>query len=62
MLACKEGNIEIVTELIEHGADIDHHDENYNTALFEAVVGDNVDTVKLLLSHGALVNETKFHG
>lgn len=62
MYACNMGYIEIVTELLNHHPNIEHRDENGLTALFEAVYEGNIEIVRLLLSHGAVVNETSFDG
>jgi len=62
MYASKEGKIEIVTELLKHGANTEYHDESGLTALFEAVDGGNVEVVRLLLSCGAIVNASSLNG
>jgi ankyrin repeat protein len=49
-----QGNIEIVRELLKHGADINAQDRYGNTPLMEAIYpSDDYETVKFLLESGA---------
>lgn len=51
-----EFGIEIATELLNHGADVDSEDNWGETALHYAVFHNKIDYVKLLLSFKANVN------
>lgn len=62
MYACNVGYIDIVTELLNHNPNIEHRDENGHSALFEAVYEGNIEIVRLLLSRGAIVNESSSDG
>lgn len=62
MHACKKGLVEMVTELLNQGANIDDHDVNGITALIETVNSGNIELVVLLLSHGADVNAPSSDG
>ena len=53
------GNIEVVRDLIENGADINGRDEQGNFPLYAAVVGNHADVVELLIKKGANVNQSK---
>ena len=63
-LASYEGDVEIVTLLLDHGADIGMYNNNQygTTALIEAAQKGNVDIVKLLLERGADVNQRDKYG
>jgi ankyrin repeat protein len=50
------GNREIVAQLIENGLDVNAHDPYGVTPLYLAVENGQMETVKLLLVHGANVN------
>ncbi|XP_062579114.1 serine/threonine-protein phosphatase 6 regulatory ankyrin repeat subunit B-like, partial [Saccostrea cucullata] len=54
-VACMEGHINIVQELIEEGADINHQGE-YNTPLTAACEGGHISVVKELIQAGADIN------
>jgi len=62
MFACKKGHVETVTELLNHGANIENYDKNGRTALFDAVVNGNIELARLLIDHGANVNTSFFDG
>ncbi|MGO9796182.1 MAG: ankyrin repeat domain-containing protein [Terracidiphilus sp.] len=57
--ASVSGNIEVVRDLIENGADVNGRDARGNFPLYAAVVGDHADVVELLIKKGANVNQTK---
>src|ERR1039457_266339 len=53
------GNIEVVRDLIERGADVNGHDTQGNFPLYAAVIGEHSEVVELLIERGANVNEGK---
>lgn len=52
-IACKNGHNEIVSYLLQKGADVNARDWNGDTALHASVSQRHVPTVALLLEHGA---------
>ncbi|KAL3125275.1 hypothetical protein niasHT_000686 [Heterodera trifolii] len=60
--ACDRSQTEIVTFLVENGANINLQNGDGATALMYACYKGNVDIVRLLLSHGANVDLTDFEG
>jgi ankyrin repeat protein len=58
----KEVNSEILTLLLEHGANPDIKDPNGETPLFYAVRNRDPEKVKILLDHGARLNVTNNKG
>lgn len=52
-MAAGEGRVEILTAVIEHGADVDAVDTNHNTALHIAAIFDRTKTVDILVEAGA---------
>jgi len=62
MHACKRGLVEMVTELLNQGANIEDHDVCGLTALIKSVKSGNVELVVLLLSRGADVNASSSDG
>lgn len=50
---CCNGNLEIVSLLLQAGADVNHRDNNNETALTYAVKFNSLDIVVLLLENGA---------
>lgn len=55
MLACSYGHYEIVEYFIQHGVDINLHNDNGCTALMMACVRGHVPIVNLLIRSGAEV-------
>lgn len=53
---CSEGNVSIVKELIENGADVNASNKDGITALHAAVRANNIDCVDILLENGAYVD------
>ena len=61
--AAKEGDIGIVAELINKGANINYREKDEQaTALDVAVLDENIDLINFLLEHGADVNSTTKNG
>ena len=60
MIAAKKGYTDIVSRLINSGANIDAKDRYNWTALFNAVDGGHAETVKLLIANGAAKNQKDF--
>lgn len=60
--ACLRGQIEIVKELIKHGAKVNAVDEYDCSALATAVAREKPEITKLLLKHGADINKGKIEG
>lgn len=56
MEAAVRGNVEVMTMLLDKGADVNISDEDGWTALMGATVQGHLEPVKLLLEHGADVN------
>lgn len=55
-IAAQEGNVDMVSFLIEKGLDVNEREKDEkprNWPLQAAIVGDHVETVQLLLAHGA---------
>lgn len=61
-LAAANGDLEIVTYLLDHKADIDLPGALRETALIKATRAHNNDVVKLLLERGSNVDETDSSG
>jgi ankyrin repeat protein len=57
--ASVSGNIDVVRELIEKGADVNGRDELGNFPLYAAVTGNHADVIELLIKKGANVNQLK---
>lgn len=55
--AAEEGNIDLVKNLLENGADINWKDQYEGTALHRAVFKENLQMVEFLISKGANVDE-----
>ncbi|PIG84613.1 hypothetical protein AARAC_010916 [Aspergillus arachidicola] len=63
MAACAKGHNEIVQMLLQHGADVNTHDEFYGTALQAACYEGHDKVVEMLLEEGADVNRHgRFYG
>jgi len=56
LMACTNGNVEIVKALLDAGADVNSANSNGTTALMSAASSGSADTVKLLLDHDANLN------
>ena len=54
--ACCGGYEDVVKVLLDHGAEIESHNENGHTPLMEAASGGHVNVAKLLLERGACIN------
>lgn len=57
ILAADDGNIDLVRELLEKGADVNAKDSLGNTALHFAGYGGNKELAELLINNGARVDE-----
>jgi ankyrin repeat protein len=55
MSACEAGSLEVAIYLVEHGADINSHNDS-GSALMWAIHSKNIELVKYLLSQGADVS------
>ncbi|CAG2256316.1 unnamed protein product [Mytilus edulis] len=55
------GSVDIVTELIEHDADVNCFSEFWETPLYIAVKSGSDDMVRLLLSNGALIRRHRLY-
>ncbi len=62
ILACRQGELSIVRELIASGADLDQKDGDANTALWAACYGDHLDIMSILLDSGANVDHQNDDG
>lgn len=56
MYGCAGGHTEVVKFLLEHGANVEDHNENGHTPLMEAASAGHVELAKILLMHGAGIN------
>ncbi len=54
--AAKGNHVEVVTTLLEAGANVDHNDRHHLTPLKRAVGKGHLETVKVLLTSGANIN------
>ena len=59
ILASRYGHENIVSFLLENSAEIEHHNIDGKTALHDAAQNESISCVKVLLSHGALVDVLK---
>ena len=63
IMAAWNGNVDILTLLLQHGANINEQERGGRTALISAAYGsDYPDAIKLLLQHGANINEQDNEG
>jgi|GEM_PF-4573087 len=53
MLASRTGKTEIVSKLLRQGADVNARDSKGVTSLTKAVIGDQIDVIKVLRTYGA---------
>ena len=60
--AVKHGNIEMVKELLKHGAEVDSEDNFQCTPLMDALKRNQFDIAKLLLEYGANINHCDNRG
>ena len=60
MHACIYGNVELIRELLEQGADVNHEDWNGKTALVYAVQFNQLESVRELLRHPQIQVSQKF--
>eukprot|EP01119_Soliformovum_irregulare_P015441 TRINITY_DN4347_c0_g1_i2.p1 TRINITY_DN4347_c0_g1~~TRINITY_DN4347_c0_g1_i2.p1 ORF type:complete len:776 (+),score=247.52 TRINITY_DN4347_c0_g1_i2:101-2428(+) len=60
--ASRNGYLEIVDQLLQHGADIREAVANGATALHSTIIGRNLDIAELLISRGADVNREQLDG
>jgi len=51
------GSPAAVTDLLEHGADVDAQNNTGITPLMDAVINDNLESLSILVAHGADVNK-----
>ena len=56
MYACSGGHEDAVKVLLDHGANIEDHNENGHTPLTEAASSGHVGIAKVLLERGAGIN------
>jgi ankyrin repeat protein len=61
-IAANEGRIEILTYLLDTGADITVGDNENTTPFHHAAIGGQIEAAKLLLSRGANLEEKDDHG
>ena len=54
--AAEEGNVDLVTTLLEEGAEVEYKDEDGDTAAHEAAKGGHDAVLTILLDNGAMVN------
>jgi hypothetical protein len=64
LIATRQGRADVVALLLELGMDVDIADETRQRGLHNAVAGDAIDVVKLLVAHGADIDRptTQFGG
>ena len=60
MHACIYGNVELIRQLLEQGADVNHEDWNGKTALVYAVQFNQIESVRELLRHPDIQATQKF--
>jgi len=53
IFAARSGNAEVLLERIASGADVNYGDERYGSALLVAIRSRRIESVQLLLEHGA---------
>jgi uncharacterized protein len=64
LIATRQGRTDVVALLLELGMDVDIADETQQRGLHNAVAGNSIDVVKLLVAHGANIDRptTRFGG
>ena len=62
IFAARGGNVVLVSERVEAGADPNYRDDRHGSALLEAVRGGHVAVVQALLAHGADPNQAVWRG
>jgi hypothetical protein len=64
LIAALQGRADVVALLLELGMDVDVADETGQRGLHNAVAGDSIDVVKILVAHGADIDRptTRFGG
>ncbi|XP_014787114.1 putative ankyrin repeat protein RF_0381 [Octopus bimaculoides] len=62
MVACQQGNTDLINLLIDAGAELDMSDKGGNAALHYAVTNHQRDAVALMISRRANVNSQNFRG
>ena len=64
LIATRQGRADVVALLLELGMDVDIADETQQRGLHNAVAGDSIDVVKLLVAHEADIDRptTRFGG
>ncbi len=60
IFAARAGNIALLKERVQAGANINHIDRQHGSALIEAITHDHMDVVDWLVDNGADVN-TEYH-
>ena len=62
IFAARAGNLDLMRERINAGADVSYYDEQHGSALFEAIRGHHLSAVELLLAVGAEVHMADIYG
>ena len=64
LIATRQGRTDVVALLLELGMDVDIADETQQRGLHNAVAGDSIEAVRLLVAHGADIDRptTRFGG
>ncbi|GFO50516.1 L-asparaginase [Plakobranchus ocellatus] len=55
-IACREGHINMVHYLLNHGVSVHDRDSHKKTCLYEAVLGRHLEIIRLLVQTGALLS------
>ena len=61
MMAIQDGNIEVIKLLIQQGADVNHRCGYGDSPLLVAIRNDDIDTLNVLIKHGANPNSIPRH-